>query len=102
MNHVAGRYGGEEFLVILPSCDREQTAKGAERIRAAISSLPFLIAGSEISLTVSIGATVAPDAAQAETELLSLADLALYQAKSAGRNCSVVRTSFQEEHAETV
>ena len=99
---VAGRYGGEEFLVILPSCDREQTAKGAERIRAAISSLPFLIAGSEISLTVSIGATVAPDAAQAETELLSLADLALYQAKSAGRNCSVVRTSFQEEHAETV
>ncbi len=99
---VAGRYGGEEFLVILPSCDREQTAKGAERIRAAISSLPFLIAGSEISLTVSIGATVAPDAAQAETELLSLADLALYQAKSAGRNCTVVRTSFQEEHAETV
>ncbi|MGC1159150.1 MAG: GGDEF domain-containing protein [Acidobacteriaceae bacterium] len=99
---VAGRHGGEEFLVILPSCDREQTAKGAERIRAAISSLPFLIAGSEISLTVSIGATVAPDAAQAETELLSLADLALYQAKSAGRNCSVVRTSFQEEHAETV
>jgi diguanylate cyclase (GGDEF)-like protein len=99
---VVGRYGGEEFLVILPSCDREQTANGAERIRAAISSLPFLIAGSEISLTVSIGATVAPDAAQAETELLSLADLALYQAKSDGRNCCVVRMSFEEEHAATV
>lgn len=99
---VVGRYGGEEFLVILPSCDRQQTANGAERIRAAISSLPFLVAGAEISLTASIGATVAPHAAQAETELLSLADLALYQAKSAGRNCTVVRMSFQEEHAETV
>jgi len=99
---VVGRYGGEEFLVILPSCDRDQTANGAERIRAAISSLPFLVAGAEISLTASIGATVAPDAAQAETELLSLADLALYQAKSAGRNCTVVRMSLQEEHAETV
>ena len=99
---VAGRYGGEEFLVILPSCDREQTTNGAERICAAISSAPFFIAGSEISLTVSIGATVAPQAAQSETELLSLADLALYQAKSAGRNCTVVRTSFQEEHAATV
>jgi diguanylate cyclase (GGDEF)-like protein len=98
---VTGRYGGEEFLVILPACDREQTESSAERIRAAVSSLPFLVAGSEIPLTVSIGATVATDYPQTETELLSLADLALYQAKHAGRNCTILRTTFQEERAET-
>ena len=98
---VTGRYGGEEFLVILPDCDREQTEGSAERIRAAIAAAPFPLAGSDISLTVSIGATVALDCALTETELLSLADLALYEAKSAGRNCTVVRTSFQEEHAGT-
>jgi diguanylate cyclase (GGDEF)-like protein len=98
---MAGRYGGEEFLVILPACDREQTENSAERIRAAISSVPFLAADRQISLTVSIGATVALDCVQTETELLSLADLALYQAKRAGRNCTVVRTTFQEERAGT-
>jgi diguanylate cyclase (GGDEF)-like protein len=98
---VAGRCGGEEFLVILADCDRDQTESSAERIRATIAALPFLIAGTEISLTVSIGATVALDYTLGETEILSLADLALYQAKSAGRNCTVVRTSFQEEHAGT-
>jgi diguanylate cyclase (GGDEF)-like protein len=99
---LSGRYGGEEFLVLLPGCNHSQTEGGAERIRAAIASTPFLVSGSEIALTVSIGATVAPDCAQSETEILSLADLALYQAKSAGRNCTVLRTSFQEENAETI
>jgi diguanylate cyclase (GGDEF)-like protein len=99
---IAGRYGGEEFLVILPSCDREQTESSAERIRAAISSVPFVAVGTQISLTVSIGATVTLDYPQTETELLSLADLALYQAKHAGRNCTILRTTFQEERAETV
>lgn len=98
---LAGRYGGEEFLVLLPGCDRAQTEGGAERIRAAIASTPFPAAGSEISLTVSIGATVAPECARTETEILSLADLALYQAKSAGRNCTVLRPSLREEQAQT-
>ena len=98
---VAGRYGGGEFLVVLADCDREQTAGTAERIRAAIAASPFEIDGSKTSLTVSVGAAVALDCALPETELLSLADLALYEAKSAGRNCTVLRTSFQEEHAGT-
>jgi diguanylate cyclase (GGDEF)-like protein len=98
---IVGRYGGEEFVVILPSCDREQTESSAERIRTEIGSVPFIVNDSKISLTVSIGATVAPDCAQTETEILSLADLALYQAKGAGRNCTILRTSFEEEHAQT-
>jgi diguanylate cyclase (GGDEF)-like protein len=98
---MAGRYGGEEFLVVLPDCERKQTESSAERIRDAISSSPFVVGNCAISLTVSIGATVAPDCARTETELLSLADLALYQAKNAGRNCTILRSSFEEQHAET-
>ncbi len=96
---ISGRYGGEEFLVILPECDREQTANSAERIRKAISAAPFRAGGCAVSLTVSIGATLASVRDQSETELLSLADLALYEAKSAGRNCTVLRFSFEEQHA---
>lgn len=98
---LVGRYGGEEFLIVLPTCDRRQTEASAERIRHAISSTPFQAAGTAVTLTVSIGATVAPECARTETEILSLADLALYQAKSAGRNCTVLRTSFAEAHAPT-
>jgi two-component system cell cycle response regulator len=91
---MTGRYGGEEFLVILPTCDREQTLNGAERIRAAIAATPFNVGGAEIRLTVSIGATVVPELAASETEILSLSDLAMYQAKTEGRNRTVLRTSF--------
>lgn len=97
---LCGRYGGEEFLVILPGCDREQTEASAERIRSAISSTPIEVAGTAIALTVSIGATVAPDCARSETEILALADIALYQAKTAGRNRTALRRSFKEDRAE--
>ncbi|HTV16873.1 MAG TPA: diguanylate cyclase [Acidobacteriaceae bacterium] len=94
---MTGRYGGEEFLVILPSCAREETLNSAERIRTAMEANPFVADGIEIRLTASIGATVAPDYATSETELLSLADLALYQAKSGGRNRAVLKTGFGNE-----
>lgn len=95
------RFGGEEFLVILPDCDREQTESSAERIRAAVASWPFQVGGVEAPVTISIGATVAPDCGRTESEILNVADVALYQAKSAGRNCTRFRTSIQEEIAET-
>lgn len=93
---MTGRYGGEEFLVILPSCDPGQTLNSAERIRTAVEATPFVADGKEIRLTTSIGATVAPDYATSETEILSLADLALYQAKSEGRNRAVLKTGSSE------
>lgn len=89
---MTGRYGGEEFLVILPNCNCEQTKAGAERIRDFVASRPFLVGGSEISVTISIGATVAPICGFRESEILNFADRALYQAKSAGRNRTVFRT----------
>lgn len=79
-----GRYGGEEFLVLLPGCDKEQAEQSGERIRLAVMATPVVAGGSEISVTISIGATATIGGP--ETEVLSVADAALYQAKSAGRN----------------
>ncbi len=93
---ISGRYGGEEFLILLLGCNREQTEAGAERIRTAIAAEPFHASGSVLSITASIGATVAPLCAGSETEILSLADLALYQAKSSGRNRTILCLSPEE------
>lgn len=82
-----GRYGGEEFLVLLPGCDKEQAEQSGERIRFAVMATPVAAGGSEISVTISIGATATIGGP--ETEVLAIADAALYQAKSAGRNRTV-------------
>ncbi|HEV2279798.1 MAG TPA: GGDEF domain-containing protein [Acidobacteriaceae bacterium] len=87
---TAGRYGGEEFLVILPGCGLEETEHSAERIRSAVASAPFRAGDTEFFLTVSIGATVACERPGSEQALLHEADVALYQAKSEGRNRTVL------------
>jgi two-component system, cell cycle response regulator len=84
-----GRYGGEEFLVVLPGCDKDQAEQSRERIRLAVHASPVVAAGTEIPVTVSIGATAT--ARGAETEVLAIADAAMYEAKSTGRNRTVVR-----------
>ena len=86
----AGRYGGEEFLVVLPGCDRGQTQNTAERIRSEIGGSPVLAAGAKISFTASIGATVAEGGSGSSAELLAAADTALYEAKNAGRDRTVL------------
>lgn len=85
-----GRYGGEEFLVVLPDCDEGQILQGAERIRAAIAEEVFSVGGSNIAVTISIGATVLESGTVSTMEILSIADAALYEAKIRGRN----RTAF--------
>ena len=83
-----GRYGGEEFLILLPGCSREQIDQGAERVRAAVDDGPIFVDESAVSVTVSIGAAVTACSTSAE-EMLSAADIALYQAKI-GRNRTVL------------
>jgi two-component system cell cycle response regulator len=86
---VVGRYGGEEFLVVLPGCWHNQLFQAAERIRTAVANEPIRLQSAEIYVTVSIGATtVAPGTT--DHQVLTIADNALYQAKKAGRNCTVV------------
>ena len=82
-----GRYGGEEFLLILPNCGSVVGLRRADEIRGFVSKAPVTTTFAKIPLTVSMGvsATDLREAATAES-LLQEADLALYRAKQNGRN----------------
>lgn len=82
------RYGGEEFVVLVPRCDVQGLAQTAERIRAAIESVPPI--AERRRLTVSIGGALYPSDGTAADQLFAAADRRLYQAKDGGRNRSVL------------
>ena len=85
-NDQIGRYGGEEFAVILPGADAREAHVVAERLRMAVENLkPDWAPGAE-PLTVSGGIAIASEDVSDFTELLIRADKALYRAKDAGRN----------------
>jgi two-component system, cell cycle response regulator len=82
-----GRYGGEEFLILLPGCDMENTTRYCQRLREAIASEPMQAGGVELRLSASFGCTALVSHGQADSySLISVADQALYQAKAEGRN----------------
>lgn len=85
---LVGRYGGEEFLVA-GTVRSERAAFGlAEDLRRAVANLRVTFGEATISPTVSVGlAYVPPGPAPTTTEILAVADRALYAAKDAGRNC---------------
>lgn len=83
---VAGRYGGEEFLVIMPHTDLNGAYVSAERIRLAIECTPFEHQGRQMWVTASIGLATFDPAMVSHQELIARADQAVYQAKAAGRN----------------
>ena len=84
---VVGRYGGEEFVVILPGAGPEVLLELAERCRRAIADHPFpLREGAPLPITVSLGVAGLPEHAITARELVRTADRALYLAKAAGRN----------------
>jgi diguanylate cyclase (GGDEF)-like protein len=81
-----GRYGGEEFLAILPHTAPEDARQTAERLRRAIGDEAIHAGGRELSVTVSIGVASYPGTAETPDALIREADAALYRAKQAGRN----------------
>lgn len=85
-----GRYGGEEFLVILPETSKDDACRMAERIRSAVEELAVMqIQGRDIRRTVSVGVASYPEDALNPGELVQQADDALYRAKRAGKNCVI-------------
>jgi len=82
----AGRYGGEEFLVVLPSCPSHNGVQRAEDFRRAIAERPVPTATGPLVLTCSLGAAAYEDGMLPE-DLIHRADEALYRAKLMGRNC---------------
>jgi diguanylate cyclase (GGDEF)-like protein len=93
------RYGGEEFLIVLPGCDESETLESAERIRLAIAEASFSAAASHIAVTISIGATVLKSSTVSAMDVLSIADAALYQAKSKGRNQTAMQIPLSSDAA---
>ena len=83
---IAGRLGGEEFALVLPEATLDRAAAAAERYRALIAGRPIITMGRQITVTVSIGASVAEPGMSGFDELLKRADVALYEAKHSGRN----------------
>jgi two-component system, cell cycle response regulator len=85
---AVGRYGGEEFLIVLNGCSAEDLAERAEQARKAISGRPFSTSDGSILVSMSIGAITIRewDKVDAIESFLKEADEALYRAKAAGRN----------------
>ncbi|WSH66772.1 PleD family two-component system response regulator [Rhizobium ruizarguesonis] len=85
---LACRYGGEEFVVVMPDTSPEIAATVAERLRAAIESAPFMLkhSGEALNVTASFGIASRIASVLTPDQLMKQADLALYEAKNTGRN----------------
>jgi two-component system cell cycle response regulator len=94
---AVGRYGGEEFLIVVPSSDAMGTLGQAERIRASLVDRPVEAPEGEILVTASMGVVSTDIVAAADTDaLLRAADAALYRAKSGGRNRAELAAAVDE------
>lgn len=94
---VVGRFGGEEFVVLLSDTTRSDAAVVAERCRSAVAGLPIAAATSLIAVTASVGAATAYPGIVTLSELMEHADVALYEAKAAGRDRVVVAGAARTE-----
>lgn len=81
-----GRYGGEEFVLILPRTEGPGAEIVAEHIRSSVADTPFETGAGLVSVTVSIGIACHPDHGDSRDQLVEAADVALFAAKAAGKN----------------
>jgi len=81
-----GRYGGEEFLIVLPGAGSADAEVVAERIRRRVQEMTMLVSGTRIGLTVSVGVATLEADVLTPDDLIERADSALYRSKSGGRN----------------
>lgn len=92
---LACRFGGEEFVVVMPDTDAQVAEKVAERIRAEIARAPFAVGhdGQTVEVTVSVGVSSLRRGTDTVEALMKRADVALYEAKSGGRNRVVAKAA---------
>ncbi|MEI8175577.1 MAG: GGDEF domain-containing protein [Candidatus Omnitrophota bacterium] len=93
---VLGRYGGEEFALLLPETDSGGAAFVAERIRRSVEAHLFKAYDESLRFTLSIGVATFPADGKAETALIEAADQALYEAKAKGRNRVICKSVGKE------
>jgi diguanylate cyclase (GGDEF)-like protein len=86
---LAVRWGGEEFLLLLRGCDVDEAQRIAEGLRKQIEQASVMVKGQPVSFTISIG-VAQYDGQEATSQTVNRADVALYEAKEAGRNRIVV------------
>jgi diguanylate cyclase (GGDEF)-like protein/PAS domain S-box-containing protein len=88
------RFGGEEFVVILPTADLESSRARGERLRLKMRELTIMYQGKSLGMvTISVGVAVFPEHGRSPKELMAAADAALYQAKRGGRDVVVVASA---------
>jgi len=93
-----GRYGGEEFLILLPGCNCSETAEKAEQLRREVIRQPVQTEAGLLNVTMSFGGVATGDwSGDSANQILQMADAALYHAKKEGRNCVVMATASDHE-----
>jgi two-component system cell cycle response regulator len=102
---ILGRYGGEEFLLVLPGCATQEAVIVAERLRARLADLPLTLREKRIRITGSFGVSSSKDVTEDVEAVIWAADAALYRAKHEGRNRvvsweggAVLPDRYAEEH----
>jgi diguanylate cyclase (GGDEF)-like protein len=83
---IIARFGGEEFLILLPETKLAAAQRVAERLRRKVEASPFSIASKAINATISVGVAQAEPSMNSVFDLIKVADRALYMAKGSGRN----------------
>jgi diguanylate cyclase (GGDEF)-like protein len=97
---AVGRFGGEEFLILLPGCDATSTADKAEQLLAKVGQSPIETLAGPLRVTMSIGAVATANwPGENAKQVLLMVDAALYRAKEEGRNRAVMAGSAEHEGA---
>jgi two-component system cell cycle response regulator len=97
---AVGRFGGEEFLILLPGCDAAATADKAEQLRATIGKQPMETTTGPLRITISVGAVATANwPNESANQVLLMVDAALYRAKEEGRNRVAMAGAAEHEEA---